>query len=492
MFSSPRRDNLSLLLIAVVLASIPFFIPYSGVASIVAFSLLITLARYKNLNSWKIFSFGCFFGFFVIGASIAWLYSSIPFLHTEYGIGMLTGFGLITITFLSVVVPSAIIIGGWMVFISKIRFNTFFDIVSIAVSFTVFEYFRLLIVSFVLLGTNMTLVPHFSFGMLGYSLADYILPLQLAVFGGLYMLSFLAILCAGFFYSAYQNRTRGGILSYKRGSFIALLFGVIFFPHALFPFGEKNNTTPNSLSFAVVTEYFSPDTSFLQKEVYQTLFEHRGVVVFPEGSRLFPPFRTESHAVHNFSISEQPRGNSIIDSGTYVRERGEKVGAAFISINGEAVLLREKEVLTPFGEYMPVYMTFFGTLFGFESVFKELSDARTLAVGSVGTPHVVDGALVTAIFCHEIAVPGFVKTLQKETDADVILVLASTRWFSYTKSLHTQTVRMAKIQAVQARAPLIRASYNDPGFAIDRYGRVLFEAARGEASINIVSIPIPN
>ena len=46
MFSSPRRDNLSLLLIAVVLASIPFFIPYSGVASIVAFSLLITLARY--------------------------------------------------------------------------------------------------------------------------------------------------------------------------------------------------------------------------------------------------------------------------------------------------------------------------------------------------------------------------------------------------------------------------------------------------------------
>lgn len=464
------------------------YVPHGGVGIIVALAVLIYVIRENVFSGFSRFLIGFLFGLFSVGFSIAWLYGSISFLHESYAVSPLIGSLFITVAFLSAVIPSALVFGMWTLAIGFVRFRPMFDALWIAGSFTIFEFFRLHIVSLILAESGAPHIPHFSFGMVGYALADYALPLQAAYFGGVYMLSFLSVILAACGYGIWVRIERKPEHKHIIVPItVCMLLFFLFFPARLF-FSDKET---EFRTFGIATEYAE---SRLPKEMLMEAGKESALIVLPEGSRLFPPFRTEEgvQQLLNGKFIQGPE-NTTIDSGVYLRGDGlgEKFGVAFSHSVGGTSLLREKEVRTPFGEYVPAYFSFLARILGFEDKLLSFERERTLASGDRKGNVSFDGLNVALLFCHEVALSGFGKRVVKENQADVIVVLASTRWFSNTRNLHLHTIRMAKVQAVQARKPLVRSSFNDPGFVLDAYGQVLFEAPWKEASLHLVSVPIP-
>lgn len=133
---------------------------------------------------------------------------------------------------------------------------------------------------------------------------------------------------------------------------------------------------------------------------------------------------------------------------------------------GEIAGAVDKVHLVPFGEYLPL-SGLLGRL-GLEEIaetvgpFSAGGPRRTIAVG--------DGANALPLICYEIIFPSLV--LAQAAGADLMVNVTNDAWYGRTPGPY-QHFRQARLRAVEAGLPLVRAANNGISALVDGYGRVI-------------------
>lgn len=156
---------------------------------------LIPLANffYKTKKSKELFIGLLLFGFIFYGNVMIWLWGVNVFAWSgvsNFWLAKLIIF-LYWIFFIVFVCIPPLITFFWLFF--KFKTKTYLDIFLLAVLWVLMEYSRAFIYSIVYFGSNSLFGPHSTGGFLGYILASNYNLLQLAQFGGVYLLSFVVV-----------------------------------------------------------------------------------------------------------------------------------------------------------------------------------------------------------------------------------------------------------------------------------------------------------
>ena len=144
--------------------------------------------------------------------------------------------------------------------------------------------------------------------------------------------------------------------------------------------------------------------------------------------------------------------------------------------------LGDKRHLVPFGEYLPLQN--FLESFGFEQLTRQ----RGGFTAGASAPILSDagGIRFLALICYEAIFP--IGSLYVD-DADVIVNLTNDAWFGETAGPH-QHLAQARLRAIEARRPLIRAANTGVSAVFDHMGRRLGRLDLGKKGVLIVRVPL--
>lgn len=192
------------------------------------------------------------------------------------------------------------------------------------------------------------------------------------------------------------------------------------------------------------------------------------LIVWPETS---VPFLFTDRPDALLAIGEMLQDDQMLLAGAVrVEDGAEKASRIYNSIlaidsGGEIVAAADKVHLVPFGEYLP-FAEFLGSL-GLRQivtapgVFSAGSSRRILEVA--------EGIGLFPMICYEIIFPGEIAGSEQ---AHAIVNLTNDAWYGDTPGPY-QHFQQARIRAVEAGLPLIRAANNGISAVVDSRGRIV-------------------
>jgi len=134
----------------------------------------------------------------------------------------------------------------------------------------------------------------------------------------------------------------------------------------------------------------------------------------------------------------------------------------------------DKQILGPYGEYLPQLFSDFFSLFGGEAVIKSFEKFRPYEKGD-GKLAVSAGLLKAGVLlCSEIVSPEMYRSLSN-SGTEVFVNQASHGLFHSSKILFAQIQAVAQVRAAENGRPLIYASNLAPSFTLDSNGTVTGE-----------------
>jgi apolipoprotein N-acyltransferase len=280
------------------------------------------------------------------------------------------------------------------------------------------EWISASVVGFIGAGPSSLLGAHFTYGALGYLLANDSVLLQSASFGGIYALSFILVCIGTLVYVAvWQKEKRKVLLCGLSGLF--LLWGAM---HLLgFPGQDVSGVRP--LSIAVISRYVAPELhpSAAESEVnfesvYQQiqLLRNIDVLVFPEDTAFLRDIQDSAHTVamaHVFTLGIGSTSPLLIDTNDIRLDNGTLQSQVWYAKGMNDVVYGYKQMFMPFGEYMPYLYRFTLQSVGGTQLLNAITEVRGYAPGPVGGMGEIRGVRVAARFCDEVFSP----TLSIET-----------------------------------------------------------------------------
>ena len=192
------------------------------------------------------------------------------------------------------------------------------------------------------------------------------------------------------------------------------------------------------------------------------------VIVWPETA---VPFLFADRPDALLAIGRMLQDNQMLLAGAVRAEDGPGASARYynsivaIDSDGEIVGAADKIRLVPFGEYLP-----------FSDVLRSFGLKRLVTAPGLFSPGSGRGALevegglrLLAMICYEIIFPG---ELSGPANADAIVNLTNDAWYGNTPGPY-QHFRQARVRAVEAGLPLIRAANNGISAVVDARGRIV-------------------
>lgn len=304
----------------------------------------------------------------------------------------------------------------------------------------------------------------FSFGMAGYHLAEHPWLLQIARLGGVYTLSFTAVV--------------GGVLLYVwRIEFMRVIGRRCLVAVAVVVIGSSFLTTEqvterSGQSVTIVdttfggVDFFSLPSDEREKERLTTLSEALSValatnapyVVMPEDSRV-------SHATHgprtSFKYWQSLVGevdSLVIDAGrVLIGPQTAALRATIYDPRGAVGHVVDKKFLVPQGEYMPLFYHSLLQVIGLGEIASAVSARLAYRPGPYQSQAAFPRHVPGILFCFEDADPLAVRRLVRERPVPFVAHPISHAWFSYPESLWQQFDAMLKTQAVWNQTPIVSA-----------------------------------
>ena len=461
--------------------ALAYLIPYAG--GLLPFFLAGLIYVFRK-RDWYVreslvagFVFATTYEFFIL--SWAWdasIYLSSMVIHIPFVLAALLIF--FTLTLISIV--AGITFLPWAYVSWKYRFSPIIDLLVLGGVWVACEWLRIASLSLLSYGDGVLNPPYLSFGMIGYSLADYPRILSIASYGGIYALSLLLVILGGIFFYGFRAVREKKERVFVIGALVttvALMCGLIFF-------GEAKHVPTTSIPVTLTSTYSFPKIPDYTENL-KVAQATTSLVVLPEGSRQFYPLtKTQPHSLHTGSV--------VIDSFPFPQKQQETVTTpgAFAISSTSMTLIREKHALAPYGEFTPFAMTVLAKLAGFAKTLDQFTYQRHYSPGSYNGSFMYDGIRGSVIFCDEIAVPNIAKDIVSQTGSNIIIAIASTHWFPSGYMLHRETVRMAKVRAVEAGVPIARSAFGDPAFVVDASGNLLYEGPWGRSTVTTVQVPV--
>lgn len=194
------------------------------------------------------------------------------------------------------------------------------------------------------------------------------------------------------------------------------------------------------------------------------------VIVWPEGAAAFSPTNPAFNAPYFESLRESQRLTSAtvvahgVDFERDAQGRLQYRSAIFIvEPVGKVSDVFHKQILMPFGEYLP-----------FESTFpilrKLLPDARSILSGGRDQPLILEGVRIAPVICYEVLFPRHVSRLV-QPDVGIIVVLTNDRWYGIRQQ-PLQHLSFAVLRAIENRRPVVRGAHSGISAFIDEAGRI--------------------
>lgn len=313
------------------------------------------------------------------------------------------------------------------------------------------------------LGPGGTVNAYFSFGYIGYVLADIPLLFPLARVGGVYALSFFAILVVLVVFLIHKKATR----TKPQSLFLVgvLLAGAV----GSYMFHIQTAPTESDTHVLAIDTYFSGEQllhlkGFVEKEasvvdaVVTALQEDADVIVLPEDSRFTLAFLSSYDALAFITKTKREGDVTVIDSGRITDERGLTVLRAFIYDTAtQSVSVVDKQYLVPQGEFIPYIISAIARTVVGDTFVKELeathSYRRGQAVGYKDIPETVPPVL----FCMESVSPVGVQNVRKERSANTVVHPISHAWFHDSFTHPFQLSRMLRVQALWNNVTIVEA-----------------------------------
>lgn len=300
--------------------------------------------------------------------------------------------------------------------------------------------------------------------------------------GGVYLISFIAALTAGWLglsrcWLTHRRQALGGVLAVLLGWIGGGLLTTLEFTQ---PTGEPLTVSLIQPNLSLETKWNDQAMVDILRGLHEQSDAHWGqqLVIWPESA--IPEF---AHQVSPFlqAIDEQARrhGSTLITGIPTAHPSGSYYNSLIALGQGQGQY--DKHHLVPFGEYVPLERWLRGLIHFFDLPMSQFSS------GPRGQSHLSAGDLqVGSAICYEVAYPSLVA--EQARTAHLLVTVSNDAWFgdSIGPLQHLQIVQMRSLENGRWFA---RATNNGVTALIDHRGRITAELpqfSRDELSGTVV------
>ncbi len=466
-----------LAILAGLSAAISFNATYLWPLGVLSFALFIYLLK-KDEETIKI---SWIYGFIFMGSSILWGFSAFPLSSIGISDPIISAVLLLFIwTLSSLLLALPIALFGYL--FVKFKQNSNIDLLFIPALWVLLEILRSLLFFILTLAPQSVIGPHWTFGYSGYILAGSPLLLQLASFGGVYLLGFIFALAGTALAYNYKNK-------YVLFSFVIL--SILFYT----PINGEIGGETLTIAALKTTEssYFSSGgidrESRLQRIAELITLASKedslDLIVIPEDARFIKllseeqlskvPIRNESFLLGSSRLDTQnePAKSRVM---TYSHTTGKQEHYT-------------KLLLVPESEYLSIFYQLLFTIVGLGERVDNFSNFKEYGRGKKATPTLLGDINVAASLCSEIYSPLIQRDLSK--DSGIIINLASHSRLKGSKILFNQIIAMSKVRAVENNKYVVQATNFANSFVISNTGEVVeMTSSDNDFSYSLAEVPI--
>ncbi|MFW5976316.1 MAG: apolipoprotein N-acyltransferase [Bacillota bacterium] len=423
-----------LLLISAVIFIFPFF--YSGLYIFSWIGLIPALYSLLNKREkgWKSFIKGWLLGIILNLGVGYWLY--IP-LNDFTGLSFLA---IILVLFILFVI-FGLIYGLWAYSLVKIQRNNKFHPFLLAISWVAMEYFKFKILNV------------FPLGYVGYSQSNFNHLIQLAEYGGVFLISFIVLLINGYLY-------RLIFLNHKKSLVALIVILILVLGCGSFKINNIEENSKELMKVGIIPTRISQKEKWLpynREENMDLIFEKINLVenndidlvITPETSFTFDITRNEYY--RNIFKQKMESVDTFLQIGAQAvnnkesNQYGKSNSSFLLDERGEIINRYNKNKLVLFGEYIP-----------FENLVNQLAGTglNSLVPGDKIMLFEKNNISWKTVICSEILNPIFVK--EKARAADFIVNQSNEAWFE-NSNLENQMWAAARFRVIENRLPVIKA-----------------------------------
>lgn len=328
----------------------------------------------------------------------------------------------------------------------------------------------------------------FPWASLAYSQTEFLPMIQIADFGGVYVVAFVVVLCNRALYLGLRGIFGRGTCSKTfswQPLFLAFFVFLLSFFYGVFRLSETIDAK-DQMTLSVIQGNIAQDQKWdrnFQKETLETYLRlstkalkdsptKPALILWPEAVLPFI-FGTEAR-------QEQRLRDFAADKNVHLLFGAPSMGMPSpgkVSLRNSAYLIPpdldrvaqyDKMHLVPFGEYVP----FPEFLFFIEKLVEGLAD---FSPGTEVVVFDVDQARVGTVICFEVIFPEVVRSFV-QNGATLMTTMTNDAWFGRTSAPY-QHFSMMTFRAIEHRIPFARAANTGISGFIDAKGRVIQKTA---------------
>lgn len=293
----------------------------------------------------------------------------------------------------------------------------------------------------------------YGIGHVGFVLVNHALLLQLAQFGGVYMLTFVTALIAVVVYFLWEKRR-----------FFAYVFVVVLILSQVY---SVTSVIPEDIKdIALISTYvplaertgrgianrvdFGPALDAMYDTGYTT-------VILPEDARYLFVREGNGQIVDGYPLL------NVIDTSRVNFSDGPRLRTYAYNSETKSVSLHDKQYLVPFGEYMPYVAGLFMRGVGLGQAVETVQNEYGYRTGVPVTDVEYDHTLPPVLFCYESVVPYSVQKLARAGDWPYVAHVVSHSWFEDSHGMMKyQLSSMLRVQAVWGGVYILQSANMAP------------------------------
>lgn len=397
-----------------------------------------------------------------LGALYYWL-SAYPVRFIDSS-SIFLQFGIIGSYWLEASIVMGISTGLFAMIIKNGLLSRMFLIVFGPMLWVVSEMCASLLFSIASMGPGGTINIQFSFGYLGYLVAQSHSLASVTGIAGVYGLSFLASLIAILLYVYMRDKLYKHTL-YNILALFCFLLLFIFVPYF------KSSYEHSGTHVVVVETNF--DKEFWLKEfpeeikseeivdaVANALEYKSDVIILPEDSRLTDAFDSTDKLFQWVTANNSEYVGVIVDSGKFFTDEDAQTSVLRVymyDVKEQSVSFFDKQYLVPQGEFLPYFHGAIMSLFMSQDRLNGIKENLQYIPGSVSDSTMIPSNLPAVLFCSESISPSGVRSALQARNPSFVTHLVSHAWFSNPYSLWYQLDSMLRIQSMWNDIPIVSA-----------------------------------
>lgn len=442
--------------------------PYGWLLALPA--LLLFIHAYRRSTPRQIFWGSWVVGLLKSAGALSWLWSVYPIVIIPIAS---TSLQLSLIGLLWLYSSMALGLGFALLMYSLTRVVVRFGLYVLPFVWISAELCGALVFSLASYGPGATINANFSFGFIGYLVADLYLLFPLGTIAGVFGYSLFSLYGGVVVYrwiEHYYQQTKGNqtdrwVTSSVLGVSIVLLI--------LWCIPKDIPVSPQ----VVAIDTMIPDTLVMTAEgrrvqqvairqaVITAITKQANILALPEGGGFTHQFSSTAEALF-FLQTMAAHPLLVIDSTTLRMTTQESILRAFIyDTQAGNVLTTDKQYLVPQGEFLPYIVSLPVRWFGSATLLAYLKERLQYQVGPERS-HAYAGAHVPGVlFCMESINPFGVWSIVRQHPTELIVHQISHVWFHEPTSLWLQQARMLRTQALFNQVTIVEAANMKSGVA---------------------------